>query len=278
MALPLRNGRIRLSQGSIFWREIGHGPTLVFLHGNWTDGSQWIPLMTQLSSQFHCVAPDLLGFGESSRLQPRQYSIALQAQSLGEYLASIRSRSIVLVAEGLGAWVATHYAQMHPEQVQGLIVMAPEGVKTSLGDRWAKTRWLAGRWSLGALGLAFIGPLITVLGRRQWLRRMWQQRRRLRQYDATCRLLFLRRRQDLQAERLERVLPELRVPVQVLQPQSASATTHALNQAYSDCFQHQVLRPIPVTESAVWASAAEIEPVLQGVYRCGQKTSGTLQT
>ncbi|NJN20406.1 MAG: alpha/beta hydrolase [Leptolyngbya sp. RL_3_1] len=250
----------------------------MFLHGNWADGSQWIPLITQLSHRFHCVAPDLLGFGESSRLPPKQYSIALQSESLGEYLASIRSRSIVLVAEGVGAWVATHYAQMHPTQVQGLIVMAPEGVTSpSLGDRWAKTRWLAKQWSLGAMGLALIGPLMTVVGRRQWLHRMWQRRRQLRQYEATCRLLFLRRRQDLQAERLERLLPELRVPVQVLQPQPASATTQALNRAYSDCLQHQALRPIPVAESAIWASAAEIEPVLQRVYRCGQEASGTLK-
>ena len=172
----------------------------------------------------------------------------------------------MLIAEGVGAWIATHYAQTHPEQVRGLIVMAPEGVTApALGQRWAKTRWLAGRWPLGALGLALISPLLPLLGRRQWLQRAWRQRRQLREYDATCRLLFLRRRQDLQAEQLERVLPELLLPVQVLQPQPASAITHELNQAYSHCFQHQVLQPINVPESEVWHRPEDIAAVIQNV-------------
>ncbi len=266
MALPLRNGRIRLSEGSLFWREVGRGPTIVFLHGNWADGSQWVPLITQLSQNFHCLAPDLLGFGESSRLRSAQYSIALQSQSLAEYLAIVRSRSVILIAEGVGAWIATHYAQAHPEQVRGLIVMAPEGVTApALGNRWAKTRWLAGRWSLGVLGLTLMGPLITALGRRLWLQRVWRRRRQLREYSATCRLLFLRRRQDLQAERLERVLPELRVPVQVLQPQPAGTTTHALNQAYANYCQHPTLQAIDVAESEVWETPATIVAIVKNM-------------
>ncbi|MGD1906266.1 MAG: alpha/beta fold hydrolase [Leptolyngbyaceae cyanobacterium] len=264
MALPLRNGRIRLSQGSLFWREVGSGPTIVFLHGNWADGSQWIPLMAQLGDHFHCLAPDLLGFGESSRLRPTDYSIALQAQSLAEYLERICSRSIILVAEGVGAWTATRYAQSHPEQVRGLVVIAPEGVSApALKQRWRRTRWLAGRWSLGAMGLMLFGPLGAMLGQQRWLRRTWQRRRQLRDYEATCRLLFLRRRQDLKAERLERQLPELLVPVKVLQPQRVSPTTHALNQAYSNCFQRQVLQPVPVSEAELWNAPEVVAEILQ---------------
>jgi pimeloyl-ACP methyl ester carboxylesterase len=238
----------------------------VFLHGNWADGSQWVPLITQLGPSFHCVAPDLLGFGESSRLRSPQYSIALQSQSLAEYLASIRSRSIVLVAEGVGAWIATHYAHAYPEQVRGLIVMAPEGLTApALARRWATDRWLAGRWSLGALGLTLIGPLATLLGRRRWLQKAWRRRRQLREYVATGRLLFLRRRKDLQAERLERLLPELLIPVQVLQPEPVSPTTHALNQAYQNCFQRQVLQAVAVSEADLWHAPEPLTGIIQSL-------------
>ena len=81
MPLPVRNSRIKLSQGLLFWREVGQGSAIVFLHGSWKDSSQWLPVMQQLSKHCHCFAPDLLGFGESEVVKGR-CSIALQVECI----------------------------------------------------------------------------------------------------------------------------------------------------------------------------------------------------
>ena len=40
-------------------------PTIVFLHGNGASGAMWKAHMEQLS-EFHCLAPDFPGFGQSN--------------------------------------------------------------------------------------------------------------------------------------------------------------------------------------------------------------------
>jgi hypothetical protein len=43
-----RNSRRKLSQGLLFWREIGNGIPVVFLHGAWNDSSEWVAVMESL--------------------------------------------------------------------------------------------------------------------------------------------------------------------------------------------------------------------------------------
>lgn len=47
--------------------EVGEGPTIVFIHGFLADATTWCPLMERLQGCFHCVAIDLLGFGDTSK-------------------------------------------------------------------------------------------------------------------------------------------------------------------------------------------------------------------
>src|SRR6478672_1523022 len=100
MALPLRNSRIRLSQGQIFWREVGQGPVLVFLHGSWSDSSQWISVIERLSEDYACFAVDLLGFGESERPQVH-YSIEFEVECLVEFLETLNLRQVYLIGHSL---------------------------------------------------------------------------------------------------------------------------------------------------------------------------------
>lgn len=72
--------RIQVSQGQIFWCEVGDGPAIIFLHGSWTDSSQWVPLMQHLSLDHHCFAPDILGSGESRFFTKIHPSINLEVE------------------------------------------------------------------------------------------------------------------------------------------------------------------------------------------------------
>ncbi|MEL6322396.1 MAG: alpha/beta hydrolase, partial [Cyanobacteria bacterium J06626_14] len=136
MPLPVRNNRVRLPQGPLFWREIGEGDVLVFLHGAWATGEQWLDVVHQLGQTYQCFAPDLLGFGESTR-RIKHYSVQLEVEGLADYLKLLRIKRCVLIGYGLGAWVASAYALAYPDSVRGLIAASPEGVMLEkLNGRW----------------------------------------------------------------------------------------------------------------------------------------------
>ncbi|MBD1912231.1 MULTISPECIES: alpha/beta hydrolase [unclassified Leptolyngbya] len=279
MSLPTRNVRLQLAHGSLFWREVGMGLPLVFLHGTWQDGEQWMPLLQYLGSSassgeriprrnnrtegYHCFAPDLLGFGESSR--PKlPYSIDLEVEVLAEWLDSLRCPPVVLVAEGLGGWIAASYALRFPERVCGLVLIAPEGVQTKT-RRWGLERSLAGRFPWRAWGLQCIAPVARLLGW-PWVAHQLAWRRELRRSPAACDILFRRRSRLIAAEQLDEKVGWLKVPVLLLQGEEANSTTVALTHTYAAAPLCE-LRILPGGDDLVHteaeAIAAEIRTWLQ---------------
>lgn len=253
MTLPVRNNRIRLPQGQIFWREVGQGQSVVFLHGAWWTGEQWAEVIPPLSHHYHCVVPDLLGFGESGHPKTH-YSIQLEVECLAAYLTSLRIKRCVLVADGLGAWVAAAFALAHPDAVAGMVLMAPEGVTSEkLEYRWRG-------WGL----LSSPVPLVDwVLRVRMAIARLLKKqpssngrspqntirlRRLLRQNPTACQLLFKRRRTELHSEYLQDRLTELHPPILVLQGEQDTPNTIALAQMYAQA-PHATVEVVPILGS-----------------------------
>lgn len=251
MTLPIRNGRIRLSQGQIFWREVGQGAPIVLLHDSWSDGSEWLAVVDALAVHYHCLAPDLLGFGESER--PRMhYSIALEVACLAEWLEALRLRRVYLVGVGVGAWVAASFALKHEEWVEGLVLLAPEGVKVAGAEqRWRGGRSLSSRFPLARWLLSLIAPLAKLMGWRGVL--LLQERvRRWRRSPAASQILFNRRPVEIQAEYIGGAassatsgtsaphLSWLKPPLLLLQGDAESPLTAAQIRAYTDAPLAQV--------------------------------------
>jgi pimeloyl-ACP methyl ester carboxylesterase len=256
---PQRNSRIKLAQGQLFWREVGQGTAVVFLHGTWSDGSQWLSVMERLSRRYQCFAPDLLGFGDSE--QPKiHYSIALEVECLAEYLEALKLRRIYLVGHSIGAWVAASYALKHQEQVQGLVLLAPEGVQMERGDRWGLARWLVGQPPLLPWFLKAFYPLSKLLGFSQKIKQTLQYRQELRRSLPACQLLFKRRRAEIRAELLQDQLTSLQIPVLILQGEDVA--TEPLSKAYAQL--------LPTVELRFLSGATEELPqtATDDVVRC----------
>ena len=269
MTLPIRNSRIRLSQGQVFWREVGQGTTLVFLHGSWNDGSQWLPLTKRLSQFYHCLVPDLLGFGESERPN-LHYSVELQVECLAEYLEALKLRQVYLIGYSLGAWIATSYALRFPDQVKGLILLSPEGVQPERGDRWLWSRWLTAQPPLAFWLLRLFSPFAKVLGGREWVERSLQLRQQLLRSPIACKLLFKRRKAEIRAELLTADrLSWLKLPLLLLQGEQDDAMTVRLSQTYAQA-PHAELKLISsitpdLLETAPRAIATEIHQFVETV-------------
>lgn len=119
--------------------EMGTGDPIVFQHGNPTSSYLWRNIMPQLADQGRCIAVDLIGMGDSDKLDepgPDSYGFAehrdyLHAawQALG-----VRERA-TLVIHDWGSALGFDWAFRHPEAVLGIAYM--EALVTPVGwDAW----------------------------------------------------------------------------------------------------------------------------------------------
>jgi pimeloyl-ACP methyl ester carboxylesterase len=134
-------------RGQMVYHESGNGEPLVFLHGVYPGASsfEWSRVYPHFANRFQVLAPDLLGFGESSRSN-RPFGPSEHAEILAEFLrAKAGQTRSILVASGLGAAFAVLLAERHPELVQRLVLIMPVGAAGKHGRRnfFDYNRWLA---------------------------------------------------------------------------------------------------------------------------------------
>lgn len=212
-----RNSRRKLSQGLLFWREVGNGTPVVFLHGAWCDSSEWVSTMELISRNFHCFAPDLLGFGESE-YPDIHHAIDLQVDCLVEFLQALKLEKVYLVGHSLGAWIAASCALKYPERVQGLVLVSPEGVEIDgQQKRWQTMRRLIKGPSLIFRFLQVFRPLAKMFGWETKIEEDLQQRRILLENPTATQLLYQRQYPEIEAELLQEKLDLIQIPVLVLQ-------------------------------------------------------------
>ncbi|MEA5569655.1 alpha/beta hydrolase [Calothrix sp. UHCC 0171] len=233
METLFRNSRIKLSQGLLFWREVGEGIPVIFLHGSWNEGSQWVPIMESLSREFHCLTPDLLGFGESE-IPDIHYSIDLQVECLAEFLQALRLENVYLVGHSLGGWVAASYALKYPDNVKGLVLLAPEGVATEVTEKHLKQmRNLLQRSEFMFALLRLLRPIAKLFGWQINVNEEWKLRRQIEEYPTACELLYQRQKAEIYAEYLETRLHLLQAPSIILQGGKDSPEALAASQVYA---------------------------------------------
>jgi len=258
MNLLFRNSRIKLSQGVLFWREVGTGIPVVFLHGAWNDGSEWVSTMELLAENIHCFTPDLLGFGESANPNVH-HSIDLQVECLSHFLEALKLEKVYLVGNSLGGWIAASYALKYPEQIYGLILLAPEGVAAE-GQKqyWQKRRRLFNCSPLIIKLLRLISPLIKLIGWKEKIAGDLELRKTLLEYSTASHLLFNRKQPEIEAELLEKNLPEIKVPCLILQGGQDTALAISRSNTYARLIPNIQLNMIAHGESNLPESCAGV--------------------
>ena len=103
------------------YRELGAGAPIVLLHGNPTSSHVWRDVIPQLSGRARCLAPDLIGMGESGK-PDIAYRFADHARYLEAWFAALDLRDVVLVGYDWGGVLALDWAARHPDRVRGVVV------------------------------------------------------------------------------------------------------------------------------------------------------------
>ncbi|MEP6731218.1 MAG: alpha/beta fold hydrolase [bacterium] len=102
--------------------EAGGGTPLLFIHGWPHDRTLWSAQMSGLQTQARCIAPDLRGFGDSSRGQP--YAIEQYADDLAAFLAMIGVDRAVVCGLSMGGYIALSMVRRHRALLRGLILVS----------------------------------------------------------------------------------------------------------------------------------------------------------
>ena len=102
---------------------------ILFLHGSGpgvTALSNWENTITALSDSFHCLAPDMLGFADSSHPNPPPLGgdfMQLRVDTLFAMLDSLGLSKVSIVGNSMGGAIALRMASQKPERLNRLILM-----------------------------------------------------------------------------------------------------------------------------------------------------------
>lgn len=132
-------------------------PPLILLHGGRDHCRNWDWVAERLRHEWHIIAPDLRGHGDSQWLSDGNYSTVGYTYDLAQLIHQQRLAPVTIIAHSLGGIIALRYAGIHPENVRALVAIEGllRGPRTlaraslTIGERmrrWiAEQRELAGR-------------------------------------------------------------------------------------------------------------------------------------
>ena len=104
--------------------EIGTGDPIVFLHGNPTSSFLWRNVIPHVEHLGRCIAPDLIGFGDSDKLPdagPGSYRFVENRVYLDRLLEALDvTDRVTLVLHDWGSGLGFDWARRHPDAVTGI--------------------------------------------------------------------------------------------------------------------------------------------------------------
>lgn len=107
--------------------EMGEGDPIVFLHGNPTSSYLWRNIMPHAKDLGRCIAPDLIGMGDSQKLDdsgPDRYRFVEHRQYLDGVLDAIGvDGNAILVIHDWGSALGFDWANRHRDAVKGIAYM-----------------------------------------------------------------------------------------------------------------------------------------------------------
>lgn len=120
----LPRDRIKILDTEMSYVTIGEGNPIVFLHGNPTSSYLWRNVIPHVSELGHCLAPDLVGMGQSAASPDGAYRFCDHARHLDAWFDALALRAnVTLVLHDWGSALGFDWASRHPERVRAIAYM-----------------------------------------------------------------------------------------------------------------------------------------------------------
>ncbi len=123
-ANPYPYKRLKVLDSEMAYIDTGEGDPIVFLHGNPTTSYLWRNVIPHLEGQGRCLAPDLIGAGQSGKMPSGTYRFAEHVKYLDAWFEELElTKNVVLVLHDWGAALGFYRTCRFPDQVSGIAYM-----------------------------------------------------------------------------------------------------------------------------------------------------------
>jgi haloalkane dehalogenase len=121
---PHPRQHLRVDGVEMAYVDVGNGDPIVFLHGNPTSSYLWRNVIPHLSGLGRCLAPDLVGMGDSGRTPDGSYRFVDHARYLDGWFEMLGlKRNVTLVVHDWGSALGFHWAYRNQSSVKGVAYM-----------------------------------------------------------------------------------------------------------------------------------------------------------
>lgn len=122
---------LRAGEARVAFYEEGDDEPLLFLHGCPFSSYIWRKVIPRLSPDYRCLAPDLMGLGDTETSADADWSLPAQASMTVEFLDALEIDRTHVVGHDHGGAVAQLLAAEHPNRIQRLVLTNSEAY-----DNW----------------------------------------------------------------------------------------------------------------------------------------------
>lgn len=121
---PHPRRRIPVLDSEMAYVDTSRGRPVVFLHGNPTSSYLWRNVIPHVAGRHRCLAPDLIGMGDSGKAPAGSYRFLDHARYLDAWFEALGLTShVTLVMHDWGSALGFHWAHRVPERVAALVYM-----------------------------------------------------------------------------------------------------------------------------------------------------------
>jgi haloalkane dehalogenase len=120
---PFERKKVKVLDTEMAYIDVGTGDPIVFLHGNPTSSYLWRNIIPEVEGLGRCLAPDLVGMGQSGSSLNGDYRFVDQAHYLDAWFDALQLDNVTLVVHDWGSGLGFHWGNRHRERIKGIAYM-----------------------------------------------------------------------------------------------------------------------------------------------------------
>lgn len=135
---PYERKRIHVLDLEMAYIDVGEGDPIVFLHGNPTSSYLWRNIIPHLEAHGRCLAPDLVGMGDSDRIPGESlYIYEDHYKYLDAWFDAVGlTENITLVIHDWGSGLGFNYAYQYQDRIRAIAYMEAIVMPVDSWDDW----------------------------------------------------------------------------------------------------------------------------------------------
>jgi pimeloyl-ACP methyl ester carboxylesterase len=168
----LKRRTVQVGDHRVVYSEGGHGEPgwepVVLVHGFGASADSWNRFAKPLTKRYHVIAPDLPGWGASTRLETASYGYPAQVERLHQFLSQLKLGRVHLVGHSMGGFISSAYAARYPDEVITLGLIAPHGMVEPEPSELAQSVAKGDNWLVASTHQEFDRLLSNVFAKRPY--------------------------------------------------------------------------------------------------------------